>query len=138
MIFHHLCTISLILFSYYNHFDGIGAITLFLHNASDIIVYLSRSMLYIVAPSFIKIIISITLLLTFAYTRLFVFGKLIYGFFVNATWESFGIILAFKFLLICLYILHCSWTYKLIKIVYNGTKGNFTDSRNFIKNKQNK
>ena len=138
MIFHHFCTISLIIFSYYNHYDGIGAIILFLHNASDIIVYLARTMLYVVAPFFIKIILTIILLITFAYTRLFVYGKLIYGFFVNATWESFGIIEAFKFLLICLYILHCTWTYKLIKIVYNGTKGKFNDSRDFIKDKQNK
>lgn len=138
MIFHHFCTISLILFSYYNHCDGIGAIILFLHNASDIIVYLARTMLYVVAPFYIKIILTITLLITFAYTRLFVFGKLIYEYFVYANWEAFGIIEAFKFLLICLYILHCTWTYKLIKIVYNGSKGKFNDSRDFIKEKKSK
>ena len=138
MIFHHFCTISLIIFSYYNHYDGIGALILFLHNASDIIVYLARTMLYIYAPYVFKVMITILLLITFAYTRLFVYGKLIYGFFVNADWESFGIIEAFKFLLICLYILHCTWTYKLIKIVINGTKGKFSDSREFIKDKKNK
>ena len=88
MIFHHLCTISLLLFSYYNHYDGIGAIILFLHNASDIIVYLARTMLYVVAPNTIKQGISILLLTTFIYSRLFVYGKLIIGFFKGATWES--------------------------------------------------
>lgn len=137
MIFHHLCTISLILFSYYNHYDGLGSITLFLHNASDIIVYLARTMLYVVAPENIKKFITVLLLTTFVYCRIYFFGKLIYGFFTKTTWESYGIIEAFKFMLISLYILHCTWTYKLIQIVYNGaTKGKFNDSREFIKEKK--
>ena len=45
MIFHHFCTIVLILFSYYNHFDSIGSLILFLHNFSDIFVYLGRTFL---------------------------------------------------------------------------------------------
>lgn len=137
MIFHHFCTISLIVFSYYNHYDGIGAIILYLHNISDIIVYLGRSFLYIIAPEFIKKGITACLLTIFIYCRLFVYGKLIYGFFSYAKWESYGIIEAFKFLLICLYILHCTWTYKLIKIVYNAvTRGKFSDSREFTKDKK--
>ena len=139
MIFHHFCTISLIVFSYYNHYDSIGALILFLHNASDIIVYFGRTMLYVVAPEILKKLITVSLLIFFIYCRLFVYGKLIYGFFFNAYWEAFGIIEAFKFLLICLYILHCTWTYKLIKIVYIATtKGKFNDSREFInKDKKN-
>ena len=137
MIFHHLCTINLILFSYYNHFDGLGAITLFLHNVTDVIVYLARTMLYVVAPDFIKIIITVCLLTSFIYCRLFVYGKLCYLFFKNATWESFGIIQAFKFQITCLYILHCTWTYKLLQIVYNAiTSSSFSDSREFIKEKK--
>ena len=137
MIFHHLCTICLILFSYYNHYDGIGALILFLHNASDIIVYLGRTLLYVVAPQFIKITVTASLLFSFVYCRLFVFGKLIHGYFSYAKWESFGIIDAFKFHLIALYILHCTWTYKLIKIMYTAlTKGKYSDSREFIKDKK--
>ena len=138
MIFHHFCTISLILFSYYNHQDGIGTLILFLHNASDIIVYMGRTILYIAAPPIIKKVHSVILLIVFVYTRLFVYGKLIYDYFFNSTWNSFGINDAFKFLLVCLYILHCSWTYKLLKIAYNASKGKFNDSRDFIKDKKNK
>ena len=137
MIFHHFCTISLIVLSYYGHYDSIGCLILYLHNISDIIVYLGRSFLYIVAPEPIKKGITASLLISFIYCRLFVYGKLIYGYFLNANWESYGIIDAFKFLLICLYILHCTWTYKLIKIMYTAlTKGKFSDSREFIKDKK--
>ncbi len=136
MIFHHFCTISLITFSYYNHYDSIGALIMYLHNISDIAVYLGRTFLYVVAPQFIKHAITATLLISFIYCRLFVYGKLIYGYFTYVIWESYGINESFRFLLVCLYILHCTWSYKLIKIMYVAlTKGNFTDSREFIKDK---
>jgi hypothetical protein len=139
MIFHHFCTISLIVFSYYNHHDGIGGIIMFLHNASDIVVYLGRTMLYVVAPQIIKHGITISLLLIFIYCRLYVYGKLIIGFFSYSNWESFGINNAFKFLLVCLYILHCTWTFKLMQIMYTAiTKGSFNDSRKFIKDSNKK
>ena len=138
VLFHHFCTISLILFSYYNHCDGIGAIIVFIHNASDIISYLARTFLYVVAPSIIKKVLTVILLINWLYSRQFLLGKVIYGIFVNITWESFGIIESFKFLLIGLYILHCYWLYKLIQIVYNGVKGKFIDSTEFTKDKKNK
>ena len=58
MSFHHFCTIVLIIFSYYNHFDSIGAIILYLHNFSDIFVYIGRVLLYTKSPGFIKKIFS--------------------------------------------------------------------------------
>lgn len=137
MLFHHLCTISLIVFSYYNHHDSIGALILFLHNASDIVVYYSRTMIYVVFPEIIKKGIVISLMIAFIYFRIYFYGKLIYSFIFNGNWKSYGINEAFKFLLISLYILHCDWAYKIIKITYNGaTKGKFNDSRDFVKDKK--
>ena len=137
MIFHHFCTIVLIVFSYYNHFDGIGALILFLHNFSDIFVYLGRAFLYAKLPTFLKQLITVNLLISFIYCRLYVYGKLIYGFFNYFNWEAFNINNAFKITLISMYILHFTWTYKLVKIVYNSvTKATFNDSRKFVKDKK--
>ena len=134
MAFHHFCTIVLIIFSYYNHFDGIGCIILYLHNFSDIFVYLGRTFLYIKGPVIFKKIISTSLLISFVYCRLFVYGKLIYDYFVYVNWETFNVNNAFKIALVCLYILHCTWTYKLIRIAYNSiAKSKFDDSRKFVK-----
>jgi hypothetical protein len=138
MIFHHFCTISLIVFSYYGHFDSIGCLILFLHNFSDIFVYLGRAFLYAKLPTILKQLISINLLFFFAYCRLYVYGLLIHGYFVYFVWESYHIKLAYQILLCSLYTLHCTWTYKLIKIVYNSvTKATFDDSRKFVKEKTN-
>ena len=138
MIFHHFCTISLIVFSYYGHFDSIGCLILFLHNFSDIFVYLGRAFLYAKLPTILKQLISINLLFFFAYCRLYVYGLLIHGYFVYFVWESYHIKLAYQILLCSLYTLHCTWTYKLIKIVYNSvTKATFDDSRKFFKEKTN-
>ena len=133
MIFHHFVTISLLVYSYFNHLDGLGAMILFLHNMSDILVYLSRTLLYVSFHKFIyplRYVITVMLLVVFVYCRLFVYGKIIYHFFIKTTWESYGIIGCFKFLLCSLYVLHCMWTYKLLKIVYNALfQGKFADYR---------
>ena len=137
MTFHHFCTIILIFFSYYNHFDSIGCLILFLHNFSDIFVYLGRAFLYAKLPTILKKLITVILLTSFIYCRQYVYGKLIYGYFTYFTWEAFQINNAFKITLIALYILHLIWTYKLIKIVYNSvTKATFDDSRKFVNPKK--
>jgi hypothetical protein len=136
MTFHHFCTIILVVFSYYNHFDSIGSIVLYLHNFSDIFVYLGRSLLYSKVPGIFKKMFSVCLLSSFTYCRLFVYGKLIYGYSIHVNWETFYLHKAFLVALVSLYILHCTWTYKLVRIAYNSiTKSKFEDSRKFIKEK---
>jgi hypothetical protein len=138
MVFHHFCTISLMVFSYYGHFDSIGCLILFLHNFSDIFVYLGRAFLYAKLPTILKQLITINLLSFFVYCRLYVYGILIHDYFVYFIWETYHIKFAYQISLVSLYILHCLWTYKLIKIVYNSvTKAKFDDSRTFIKEKKN-
>lgn len=139
MTFHHFCTITLLVFSYYIHFDSIGSIILYLHNFSDVFVYLGRTLLYTKAPDIIKKTFSIFLLSSFVYCRLFVYGKLIYGYFVYVKWETFYLQNAFQIALVSLYILHCTWTYKLIRIAYNSiAKSKFGDSRKFVKEEKKK
>ena len=99
-------------------------------------VYLGRTFLYAKLPTILKQLITIILLIAFIYCRLYVYGKLIYGFFAYFNWEAFHINNAFKITLVSMYILLCTWTYKLIKIVYNSvTKSTFDDSRKFVKGK---
>lgn len=137
MIFHHFCTISLILFSYYNQYSSVGAIILFLHNATDIIVYLGRAILYTNINGTIKKLHSVVLLSSFIYVRIFVLAKVTYGLAVYPTWETSGINEGFVTLLTSLYILHCFWTYKLISIAFNALiKGKYSDSREFNKDKK--
>ena len=134
MAFHHFCTISLFVFSLYNHFESIGSIILYLHNFSDIFVYLGRTLLYTKAPDFSKKLFSVCLLTSFVYCRLFIYGKIIYEYFIYVNWETFYIKNAHQTALISLYILHYTWTYKLIRIAYNSiAKSKFDDSRKFIK-----
>ena len=134
MTIHHFCTVMLIFFSYYNRFDSIGSIILYLHNLSDVIVYLGRVMLYTNAPGICKKLFSVCLLSSFIYFRLFVFGKVIYGYFAYITWETFYLKNFFLIALVGLYILHCIWTYKLVRIAYNSiAKSKFGDSRKFVK-----
>ena len=137
MTFHHFCTIVLILFSYYTHFDSIGCLILFLHNFSDIFVYLGRTFLYAKLPTILKKIITTSLLIIFVYCRLYFYGKLIYYFFLYLNWETFHLYSAYKVTLVSMYILHCNWTYKLVRIAYNSiTKATFDDSRKFVKDKK--
>jgi len=134
MTFHHFCTITLIVFSYYNHFDSIGSIILYLHNLTDVIVYLGRLLLYTKAPDIFKKLISVCLLTSFIYCRLYIYGKLIYGYVTFCTWETFYLKNSFIIALISLYILHCTWTYKLVRIAYNSiAKSKFGDTRKFVK-----
>ena len=134
MFFHHFCTITLIVFSYYNHFDSIGSIILYLHNFSDIFVYLGRTLLYLNVPGIIRKLFSVCLLSSFVYCRLYVYGKLIYGYFAYVKCENLYLQNSFLTALVSLYILHCTWTYKLLRIAYNSiAKSKFSDSRNFVK-----
>jgi ceramide synthetase len=134
MAFHHFCTITLMVFSLYNHFDSIGSIILFSHNVSDIFVYFGRTLLYTRAPNILKKLFSVCLLISFVYCRLFVYGKLIYDYFIYVNWETFYLQNAFQIALLSLYTLHCTWTYKLVRIAFNSiVKSKFNDSRQFIK-----
>ena len=141
--FHYLLNLAytfadLICVVYYGHFDSIGCLILFLHNFSDIFVYLGRAFLYAKLPTILKQLITISLLSFFVYCRLYVYGILIHDYFVYFIWETYHIKFAYQISLVSLYILHCTWTYKLIKIVYNSvTKAKFDDSRSFVKEKEN-
>jgi len=120
MLLHHLCTISLIMFSFLTNYTNIGCIVLFLHDFGDIFVYITRLVINTDAQSYLKISTAVILVVVFIYTRLFVFGTLLYSIWSGMTW-------GFKwpdtslFLFLCfLYIMHVNWVYLILKKIVKG------------------
>ena len=137
MIFHHTCTSSLILFSFLTNYSNIGSLVLFLHNASDVVVYSSRSILYLYTPGKVKKVTSVVLLITFVYMRLFGLGKVIYVIYRYIDWDWDLITFSLWAFLIFLYVLHANWTYLILKAFYDACfKGQYNDSCKFEKLKE--
>lgn len=115
MLFHHMCTISLISFSFLTNWSNIGSIVLFLHDVCDIIVYISRINLNIEVKKGNVIICGICLLISFLYLRLFILGKVIWSLYHGVTWEwDWPTTCLFTFLCF-LYIMHVNWVYLIIQ-----------------------
>ena len=55
MLLHHICTISLLSFSFLTNYSNIGCIVLILHDIGDIFVYVTRIVINTDAKSFIKL-----------------------------------------------------------------------------------
>ena len=123
MLFHHTCTLSLTMFSYYTHNFAIGAVVLVLHNSADVIVYLVRIVLYLRVPIVVKDIVGLSTLFAFIYFRLFCLCKCIYSIYTysNFKWDITHIILyAFLNFLVCA---HVYWIYivscKVFDAIFN-------------------
>ncbi len=128
MFLHHICTISLIVFSYMTNYSNIGCIVMFLHDFGDIFVYLVRIVINTNAKSIFKIVGAQTLLIVFAYTRIYVFGDLL-RIMLNDFWfwDVFNITLT-SFLGF-LYVMHIYWVYAILKKLYKAmTADKFEDT----------
>lgn len=136
MLFHHICTSSLIIFSFVTQYSNVGSIVLFLHNTSDVVVYSSRLILYTNTFDVMKQVASVALLSAFLYMRMFVLGKVIYTIYAYTTWEWGVITFTLWSFLIFLYLMHLYWTLIILKRFYDAVfKGEFNDSGKFIKDK---
>ena len=132
MFFHHICTISLIIFSYVTNYSNIGSIVLFLHNISDVVVYVSRIILYTNTYDILKQIASVWLLTGFLYFRMFILGKVIYVIYRYANWEWGTITFTLWSFLIFMYLMHFNWTCIILKRFYDAIfKGEYNDSNKF-------
>ena len=131
MLFHHLCTISLIIFSYITNYSHVGSLVLFLHNSSDFVVYFSRVILYIKTNKITKIFAGIILLLVFIYMRMFILGKIIYVIYHYITWKWDWVTRSLWGFLVFLFIMHFNWTVKIIGLSFNSFYGKYNDSCNF-------
>jgi hypothetical protein len=122
MLLHHVCTISLILFSYVTNFSQIGCIILFLHDFGDIFVYFTRIVINTNVKSIYSVLAGSTLLVVFIYTRLYVFAEGIlalanYSMTPNNPWHEVPIVLCT--FLTFLYILHLNWVYLILRKIFN-------------------
>ena len=138
MLLHHICTISLIVFSHLVHYSNVGTIVLFLHMESDIFVHLTRFLLQTEAPEIIKDMSGIFLVFNFLYIRIYVLGDIIYVLYMYVTWK--GVIDWFLLIFLSIiYIMHINWAIMLLQkmfALFMGIKLN--DTREYkINNMQN-
>ena len=149
MLLHHVCTISLIIFSFITNYSNIGSLVIFCHMESDILLHATRFLLQTDNSIFITGFVGITFTINFVYMRQYVFGEMIYTIYKYITWK-WGIITTTLWLfLVILYIMHLRWSYILLsktaellvtkkrivddinydKLVKNNKKDNSTDSK---------
>lgn len=113
MLLHHSITISLVVFSYISNFSQIGIIVFFLHDFTDIFVYLTRIVINTGIKDRYKYAFCALFLFLYIYARIYVFGKLIYLVGVNLNdWNMYSIVLwYFKCILM---VMHIYWVYEII------------------------
>ena len=114
MFLHHICTISLIIFSYITNYSNIGSLVIFCHMQTDIFLHLTRFLLQTDTNLIIIGFIGISFTANFIYMRQFVFGKMIWIIVKYINWK-WGIITTTLWLfLVILYIMHLRWSYILL------------------------
>ena len=138
MLLHHICTISLIIFSYLVNYSNVGSIVLILHLQSDILVHLTRFLLQTDSPEIFKNISGVTLVFNFLYVRVYVLGDIIYVLYHYVTWK--GIIDWFLLIFLSIiYLMHINWAIMLVQkmiSLFMGTK--LYDTREYYITKSKK
>ena len=117
MLLHHVCTISLIVFSHLVNYSNVGSIVLFLHMESDIFVHSTRFLLQTDFPEVIKNISGVTLVFNFLYVRIYVFGIIIRVLYVYITWK--GVIDWFLIIFLSfIYLMHINLAIMLLQKMF--------------------
>ena len=123
MLLHHICTISLIVFSHLVHYSNVGSIVLLLHFVTDIFVHLTRFLIQTDAPEVFKNASGLALVFSFLYVRVYVLGDIIYVLYHYVTWK--GVIDWFLLIFLSiLYLMHINWAIMLVQkmiILFMGT-----------------
>ena len=114
MLLHHICSISLIIFSFITNYSNIGSLVIFCHMESDILLHATRFMLQTDNSIFITGFIGITFTINFVYMRQYVFGEMIYTIYRYITWKWGVITTTLWLFLVILYIMHLRWSYILL------------------------
>ena len=121
MLLHHVCTLSLILFSFLTNYSNIGSLILFFHNESDWHLHITQFLIQ-TDHKILTGFFGITLMFDFLYMRQYVFGEIMYVTY-NYLKDKWGIVnIMFYFFLSILFIMHVRWTIiliiKTIKLVF--------------------
>ena len=110
MLLHHICTISLIIFSFMTNYSNIGCLVIFCHMQSDILGHAIRFVVQTDLPIFIIGLTGISFLSNFIYMRQYVFGEMIYTIYKYITWKWDIITFMLWLFLVILYIMHFRWS----------------------------
>jgi hypothetical protein len=88
MVLHHLSTYSLITFSFLSNLSNIGCIVYYLFYLGDVFSYIVRVAVHLNCSEFYPFISTFVFLVVFSYTRLFVYGDVLYQIYygLNYTW----------------------------------------------------
>jgi hypothetical protein len=78
MVLHHLVTYSLIVFSFISNYSSVGAVVYFIHYFGDIFSSIVRTSIHMNVSEIFKFISTTSFLVVFTYTRLFIYGDVIY------------------------------------------------------------
>jgi len=114
MILHHIFTINLVSFSYLTNNSNFGIIVFFLHDITDIWVYLTRIVINTFLPDIVKYLHCAAFLGVFIYFRIYVLFKLILIMYFDL--KEWCIFLYVLWPMLCvLFLMHIYWTYSIIK-----------------------
>ena len=114
MLLHHVCTISLIIFSYITNYSNMGSLIIFCHMQSDILLHLTRFLLQTDKHIALVGFVGITFTTNFIYMRQYVFGEMIYTVYKYITWKWGFITTCLWLFSVILYIMHLRWSYILL------------------------
>jgi hypothetical protein len=136
MLLHHLITIFLYSFTHMTHLSPGGAVVCLLHNWSDIFTAITKVFTETTVTS-MSLIGAIGMVITWAYTRLYVFPYVIYYTSLERDVFEGHATFGFRFYgvtLICLYILHWYWFGLILKAFFRFfTAGKTDDVQSEIK-----
>jgi hypothetical protein len=108
MVLHHLSTYSLVIFSFLANYSSVGSIIFFVHYFGDVFSYIVRVCLHMNISDKYSFISTATFLIVFSYTRLFVFGDILYQTVLglNFKWRALEwYLVSFLFILMALNLL---------------------------------
>ena len=110
---------------------------LIIHNATDVLVHMTRFSIRSNTPEIIRDITGVTLTFAFIYLRLFVFGECIYVTIKYIVWE-WGWTTTFLITFLCfLYVMHINWTLRLLEKALQLVMGyNLSDTTTFKSSKE--
>jgi very-long-chain ceramide synthase len=118
MLLHHLVTIYLFGFSYLSN-QMIGGPVTFLHNWADVAISFTRIWSETKFANSIALPSFLIMLIIWFYTRLYVFGHLIYSYYSLEIYTKSPYMQPnFILLLCCLLMLHVYWSILFVKILY--------------------
>jgi hypothetical protein len=114
MLLLHSLSISMIIFSYLTNLSQIGIIVFYLHDLTDIFVYIVRIVIYSDYSDCIKVTPCVLLLVSFIFYRIYLFGKLILIVYLDINdWNPYSTIL--WYFLCVLLIIHIYWVSLIVK-----------------------